>query len=243
MFALCLDCDVGRARLEDRADALVVVSRIGRGIDTVAGSSRAKVTTSVPETYKTASSCQSFVSCHRISQKSTPQSPSRKSQPYTKLTYSFCPILLATASHPFIPTHVAANTLKACLTVLALKSSPLLGGAVASLPDFSTGGRSALSTAAGVGAALRSALDRERTYLWRAAYSRAEIVYRRVFRRMGSLSAREEEDEEEESWTFGRDAILETCRWIEVSRRAPIDYGRGIQSRSSSRRRRPAQSS
>lgn len=60
---------------------------------------------------------------------------------------------------------------------------------------------------------------------------------------MGSLSAREEEDEEEESWTFGRDAILETCRWIEVSRRAPIDYGRGIQSRSSSRRRRPAQSS
>lgn len=85
-----------------------------------------------------------------------------------KETYSCLPILFATASHPFIPTHVAANTLNACLTVLALKSSPLLRGVGASFPSlflFSIGGFNALSTAAGVGAARRKDRDREITYL------------------------------------------------------------------------------
>lgn len=43
------------------------------------------------------------------------------------------------------------------------------------------------STAVTLGAALLSSRERDKTYLCRVAYSLAEIVYRRVFRRMGSV--------------------------------------------------------
>jgi len=51
----------------------------------------------------------------------------------------------------------------------------------------------ALSTAPGLGALRRSRRDRERIYLCRVAYSRAETVYRNVFRKIGSMGADEPE--------------------------------------------------
>lgn len=44
-----------------------------------------------------------------------------------------------------------------------------------------------LCTVSTVGARFFSARDRDMTYLWRRAYSRAEIVYRSALRRIGSV--------------------------------------------------------